>query len=179
MDEPEPDTIRAAAAGDLAAFEALVRAQQPHVFRFLRHFLRDATLAEDVTQETFLRVYRKLPTFAFQSKFTTWTFQIARNAAIDAIRARDRRDRYEGRAPTPADPSEPARAAEVQAAIQALSEKLREALLVVEIFGLTYREAAVVLAVPEGTVKSRVFQARAALTRWIAAGDEHEGREAR
>src|SRR5688572_6559593 len=93
VEEPEPATIRAAMAGDVAAFESLVRAYQLPVFRFLRHLLGDAELAEDVAQETFLRLFRKLPTFAFQAKFSTWTFQVARNAGVDAMRSQARRDR--------------------------------------------------------------------------------------
>ena len=67
MEEPEPAVVRAAAAGDLAAFELLVRRYQAHVWRFLRHLLGDAALAEDVTQETFLRLYQRLPSFAGRS----------------------------------------------------------------------------------------------------------------
>jgi RNA polymerase sigma-70 factor (ECF subfamily) len=91
--EPDSEVIRAAAGGDAAAFEELVHAYQAQVWRFLCHLLGDPTQAEDVTQETFIRIYRKLGTFRFRSKFSTWVFQVARNAGIDAIRARGRRER--------------------------------------------------------------------------------------
>ncbi|HEV2920557.1 MAG TPA: sigma factor, partial [Actinomycetota bacterium] len=70
MEEPEPAVVQAAMDGDLAAFERLVRSYQAHVWRFLRHLLGDAALAEDVTQETFLRLYQRLPTFAGRSRFS-------------------------------------------------------------------------------------------------------------
>ena len=177
MDEPEPAVVRAAAAGDLAAFELLVRRYQAHVWRFLRHLLGDAALAEDVTQETFLRLYQRLPTFAGRSKFSTWVFKVARNAGIDALRAVRRQDRLLEALPAPALGPAPDARVEAMAAVASLSPKLREALLLVEVFGFTYREAAEVLAVPEGTVKSRVFQARMRLTAWrdAVAGEGRAG----
>jgi RNA polymerase sigma-70 factor, ECF subfamily len=166
VQEPEPDVVRAAIAGDLAAFELLVRCYQAHVWRFLRHLLGDGALAEDVTQETFLRVYQHLPSFAWRSKFSTWVFQVARNAGIDALRSRRRHDRLLQALPFPRPEAAPDARAEAWAAVAALSPKLREALLLVEVFGFTYREAAEVLRVPDGTVKSRVFQARVRLAAW-------------
>jgi len=166
VEEPEPAVVRAAMAGDLAAFERLVRCYQAHVWRFLRHLLGDDALAEDVTQETFLRLYQRLPTFSWRSKFSTWVFRVARNAGIDALRSRRRHDRLLEALPAPRPVPGPDSRAEAWAAVASLSPKLREALLLVELFGLTYREAAEVLRVPEGTVKSRVFQARLRLAAW-------------
>jgi RNA polymerase sigma-70 factor, ECF subfamily len=166
VEEPEPDVVRAAMAGDLAAFEWLVRCYQAHVWRFLRHLLGDGALAEDVTQETFLRIYQHLPTFAWRSKFSTWVFRVARNAGIDALRSRRRNDHLLHVLPQPQPEPAPDARAEALAAVAALSPKLREALLLVEVFGFTYREAAQVLRVPDGTVKSRVFQARVRLAAW-------------
>jgi RNA polymerase sigma-70 factor (ECF subfamily) len=179
VDEPEPAVVRAAMAGDLAAFEQLVRGYQAHVWRFLRHLLGDAALAEDVTQETFLRLYQRLPTFAGRSAFSTWVFRVARNAGVDALRSARRRDRLLAELPSPGPAPPPDARVEAKAAVASLSPKLREALLLVEVFGFTYREAAEVLAVPQGTVKSRVFQARLRLTAWREAeapGPEGKGR---
>jgi RNA polymerase sigma-70 factor (ECF subfamily) len=175
--EPEPALIRAAAGGDRLAFEQIVRDHQLHVWRFLRRLVGDDALAEDVTQETFLRIYTRLDSFAFQAKFTTWMFQIARNAGIDALRARDRRSRVatEASTSTPHAPvAPPDLRVELQAALDSLPAKLRTVLLLVEVLGLRYREAAAVLGVPEGTVKSRVFQARLRLHRWSAQGEHEE-----
>ena len=173
MEEPEPALIRAAAAGDLGAFEQLVRAYQQHVWRFLRRLLGDAGLAEDVAQETFLRVFRRLPTFTFEAKFSTWVFQIARNAGIDELRARQRRTRLASVAPPPDRSAAPPEArAEIEAALASLPVDLREAVLLIEVLGLSYHEVARVLGVPEGTVKSRMFSARSRLHRWSTADEE-------
>lgn len=175
MHEPEPALVRAAAAGDRDAFEQIVRDQQVHVWRFLRRLLGDDALAEDVAQETFLRVYTRLDTFNFEAKFTTWMFQIARNAGLDALRARARRSRLHAsvdRVPV-APPVTADVRVEVQAALDSLPPALRAALLLIEVLGLRYREAAEVLEVAEGTVKSRVFHARLRLHQW-AVRSEHE-----
>lgn len=179
MHEPDPVLIRAAAAGDLDAFEALVREYEQPVWRFLRHLVRDPGLAEDLAQETFLRAYRNLDGFAHQSRFSTWLFQIARNAGIDALRKRDRGARLLEVVPVAETCPSPEGGAELAAALDALSPKRREALLVVEVLGYRYREAAVILGVPEGTVKSRIHQAREQLAAWLHADPGEAGSQAR
>lgn len=172
--EPEPDTIRAAAGGDQAAYAEIVRGLQAPVWRFLRHLVSDAALAEDLTQETFIRVYRKLGSFRHRAKFSTWVFQIARNAGIDEIRSRQRRSRLVQvlRPDRPPIRPGPETQAEVEAALASLSPKLREAFLMIEVLGLSYREAGQTAGVPEGTVKSRVHHARAGLVEWLEAAEE-------
>ncbi len=178
MYEPEPDIVRAAASGDQAAFAELMRGLQAPVWRFLRHLVGDAALAEDLTQETFVRVYRKLGSFRYRAKFSTWVFQIARNAGIDAIRSRQRRLRLvdQLKPDRPIVRPGPETKAEVDAALASLSPKLREAFLAVEVLGLGYREAGQALGVPEGTVKSRVHHARNGLVAWLeqAEGDARD-----
>jgi RNA polymerase sigma-70 factor (ECF subfamily) len=178
VQEPDPTTIRAAAAGDLAAFEQIVRAYQQHVWRFLRRLVGDGTVAEDVAQETFLRAFHRLPTFTFQAKFSTWLFQIARNAGIDELRARERRARVLHALPPPTPGAAVAEArVEIDAALASLPVELRETIVLVEVFGLRYVEAAEVLGVAVGTVKSRMFAARRRVQRWgrSAAGDGARG----
>jgi RNA polymerase sigma-70 factor (ECF subfamily) len=170
VQEPDPATIRAAAAGDRRAFESLVREHQTTVVRFVRHLVGDA-YAEDVAQETFIRVHRRLGTYAYRSRFTTWLLQIARNAAIDELRGRARRERLTLVAPPPAPPSSPDVRAELHAALASLSPTIVEALVLVEVFGYGYEDVGKVLGVPTGTVKSRVFQARRKLHEWGAASD--------
>lgn len=169
MNEPDPATVRAAVDGDLDAFEELVHLFQAPIWRFLRGLVGDPTLAEDLTQETFLRAFRNLGGFKFRSKFSTWLFQVARNLGIDELRSRSRRvDLVERLRPRPLDePPGPELRTELAAALDALSPKLREALLLVEVNGLTCREAGGVLDVPEGTVKSRLFHARRQLVEWF------------
>jgi RNA polymerase sigma-70 factor, ECF subfamily len=178
VEEPEPALIRAAAAGDLAAFEQLVRAYQQHVWRFVRRLLGDAAAAEDVTQETFLRVFRRLPTFTFGAKFSTWVFQIARNAGIDELRSRQRRSRLASVTAAPVPSAAPPEARlEIEAALSSLPVELREAVVLVEVLGLRYHEVATVLGIPEGTVKSRMFTARSRLHRWSTADEERASSE--
>lgn len=169
--EPDGAVAAAAAAGDPWAFEEIVRRYQGPVWRFLCRHLGDPDLAQDVAQETFVRVHRGLPGFDGRSKLTTWMFQIARNAAVDAQRAAQRRARLVAVADPPRPVPDASLGAELQAALDTLPPKLREALLLVEVTGLTYREAAEVLDAPEGTVKSRVFHARDRLVRWMEGGE--------
>jgi RNA polymerase sigma-70 factor (ECF subfamily) len=173
VQEPDPALIRAASRGNVEAFEQLVRDHQQPVARFLHRMLGDATVAEDVTQDTFVRVFRRLASFSFESKFSTWLLQIARNAGIDEIRRRQRHARLAAALPRPSAGVTGAADArvELQAALSTLPERLRTPLLLVEMLGLRYREVAEVLQVPEGTVKSRVFHARTQMQRWSRAGD--------
>lgn len=177
MEEPDPVVVRAAAAGDLGAFEQLVRAYQVPVWRFLRHLLTDAALAEDLTQETFLRAHQRLGTFQFRSKFSTWLFTIARHAGIDALRARQRRTRTEQALLPPPPAADPSLRSEVAASVASLTPLLREAFLLVEVLGLSYREVAQAVGVPVGTVKSRVFRARQQLVVWLSEDQETRSRE--
>jgi RNA polymerase sigma-70 factor (ECF subfamily) len=173
VEDPDPAVVRAARNGDLAAFEHLVRTYQAPVWRFLRHLLGDAELAEDVTQETFVRVHRRLSSFDGRSRFTTWLFQVARNAGIDALRARARRERLD--LPAPPDVASPELRHELDAALAALDRDLREAILVVEVLGLSYVDGATLLGVPAGTLKSRVHRARERLVGWMQAGEATGG----
>jgi RNA polymerase sigma-70 factor (ECF subfamily) len=176
MYEPEPATLQAAMKGDHSAFGELVRNYQVPVWRFLTRMLSDPAVAEDVTQETFIRVYHRLSGFRHQAKFSTWVFQIARNAGIDSLRSRQRRRRLEEAAKAAARPltTGPELGVEIDMALRSLPIKLREAFLLVEVLGLKYREAALVLRVPEGTAKSRVFLARNELVSWLEGEAAHE-----
>jgi RNA polymerase sigma-70 factor (ECF subfamily) len=179
MDEPDPRVIRAAASGDEAAFTALMRSAQPHVWRFLRHLLGDDEQAADVTQETFVRVHRSLGRFRHQARFSTWLFAIARNAAVDEQRRGARRQRLQNAIARPRAAPDASLGMEVRTALAALSPRLREAFVLVEVFGQPYQDAAEILGVPLGTVKSRVFRARLELVAWFdegsAAGGGHGG----
>jgi RNA polymerase sigma-70 factor, ECF subfamily len=173
VQEPDPRVIRAAAEHDQAAFGEIVRAYQAHVWRFLRHLLNDDALAEDLTQETFIRIYRKLHTFQFRSKFSTWVLNVARNAGTDELRSRQRRARLvDALATPPPPPRDPSLRIEVEEAVATLTPTLRETLLLVELFGFTYRETAEALGIPEGTAKRRVFDARKQLARELTVAGE-------
>jgi RNA polymerase sigma-70 factor (ECF subfamily) len=172
MRDPDPRIVHRARHGDLLAFEDLVREFQADAYRFARHLIGDPQLAEDATQEAFLRAYRFLGSFRGDRKFGSWLFAIVRNCAMDALRRQGRSwfpmdDRTSPR--TVADPS--ARV-ELEAALGAVSTEHRETFLLVEVFGLSYQEAADVLDVAVGTVKSRMFRAREALCSAIAEEEE-------
>jgi RNA polymerase sigma-70 factor (ECF subfamily) len=173
VNDPDPRTLARARAGDIGAFEDLVRNYQADVWRFAYHFTRDRQMAEDVTQEAFLRAFRFLRTFRGDSKFTSWLFRIARNCAMDAIRHRaGQRSREQ---PPPLGPPDPEARAELHAALSAVSAEHREPFLLIEVFGLSYQEAADVLNVRVGTVKSRMHRARHAMMAALALDEGSEG----
>lgn len=169
MQEPPPRLVRAAAAGDDEAFADLVRLAQPHLWRFLLHLVSDHDVAADLLQDTLVAAHRALPRFRFESSLSTWLLRIARNNATDHHRRIARQTRLAEQAAAVARPAMPdiGDAAEVRAAIAALPLHLREVFVLVEVFGLRYREAADVLDVPDGTVKSRMFHARRQLVAWF------------
>lgn len=173
MDGPDAADVVAAASGDTAAFERLVRTMQGPVWRYLVHFLGDAALAEDVSQEVFLRVYRKLHTLRDPNRFVPWLLALARNAAYDAGRSRKRRpiELVGDRELAPPEPEDPHLSIEVHDALDQLDEPMREAIVLVTMIGLTYQEAADAIGIPEGTVKSRTFRARRLLMEILEPGE--------
>ena len=147
-----------------------MRGYQAEVFRFALHLTHDHALAEDVTQETFLRAFRFIRGYRGAQRFGSWLFAIARNCSMDALRKRGR---------IAASPEHEARTtpdasvrAELAAALAAVSADHREAFLLVEVWGLSYQETADVLGIAVGTVKSRMFRARQALCQAIAGDEE-------
>ncbi len=172
MEEPEPQLVWAARAGDRRAFEELVRTYQGQVYRLAHHLLRDRAAAEDVTQEAFLKAYRRLGRFRGDSKFSTWLFRIVRNCAVDAIRGGARQRRLADRAPEGPPATEPSLRAALSGALEGLPAHLREAFVLIEVFGLSYAEAAEVLGVVQGTLKSRMHRTRQLLIRALS---EDEG----
>lgn len=162
MREPDPGEIDAAARGDRGAFERLVRRYQPEVWRLALHIVRDGRLAEDVAQEAFLRVYRFLPRFKGDSTFSTWLYSITRNCAIDVLKRSGRQAEIVDRLRNRPGPSaiDPGVRMDIKEAIWELTLELREPLVLIDMFEMTYGEVARILGVPVGTVKSRVFRAR-------------------
>lgn len=165
MNEPDPDIVRAAQGGDVGAFEQLVRTFQGEIWRLCAQLLRDDTLADDVTQETFVRAYRFLPRFRGDAKFSTWLFSISRNCALDEMRRSGRRKRVRER--LEAEPhalrGDPTVAVEVRESLDILPLDLREPVVFVDMFGCSYNEVARILRLPVGTVKSRVHRGRTQL----------------
>jgi RNA polymerase sigma-70 factor (ECF subfamily) len=173
MDGPDAADVVAAGSGDIPAFERLVRKTQGPVWRYVVHLVGDPGLAEDISQEVFVRIHRKLHTLHDPERFIPWLLATARNAAYDAGRYKKRRpvelvgDRDLGSSEAGGDPH---LGVEVRDALDRIDTTLREALVLVAMIGLTYQEAAEITGVPEGTVKSRVFRARKALVEILQPG---------
>jgi RNA polymerase sigma-70 factor, ECF subfamily len=170
--------------GDQKAFEMLVVKYQRRIERLISRMVRDDGLVQDIAQETFIRAYRAIPQFRGDSAFYTWLYRIAVNTAKKAL-VDMKRDPIvlESTLAGHDDGEEPSRvehtltdgetpdavlaskeiAATVNAAIDALSEELRQAVVLREIEGLSYEEIAVVMNCPIGTVRSRIFRAREAI----------------
>jgi RNA polymerase sigma-70 factor, ECF subfamily len=162
VDEPDPELVDAARSGDLGAFEQLVRRYQGDVWRLAFHLVRDDTMADDVTQDAFVRAFRFLRRYRAEAKFSTWLFTIARNCAMDELRRATRRTRTTRRAELEVDgvAADHNISLEVRDAIAGLALDLREPIVLIDMFGMPYKEVARLLSVPEGTVKSRVHRAR-------------------
>jgi RNA polymerase sigma-70 factor, ECF subfamily len=179
--EEEGSLILAAKAGDLSAFNCLVLANQDRLYWWIASMIRDETLAEDLTQLVFITAFRKLDTFHGGS-FSAWLFAIARNRCLDEIR-RSRRhpllsldgemkdeesgDEYDlisvipGNDPLPEETVIQSEQAEnLYRLLAMLPEPFRLAIELVDLHDMDYSEAAEVLHLPLGTVKSRVTRAR-------------------
>ncbi len=186
MTEPDADAplIERFKQGDMRAFEMLVVKYQRRIERLIGRMVRDVDLVPDIAQETFIRAYRALPKFRGESKFYTWLYRIAVNSAKRAllelkrdplvtesmIAGHDEEDEtsFAGSELTDGETPESLMAsrevaATVNAAIDALSEDLRQAITLREIEGLSYEEIAEAMNCPIGTVRSRIFRAREAI----------------
>jgi RNA polymerase sigma-70 factor, ECF subfamily len=166
---PQPDLaiLRKAQRGDERAFSIIVRSYETPVFNYVLRLVGDRALAEDLTQEVFIRVYQGLPSFSLRSRFTTWMFQVTKNRVLDELRAMERRPRTVlaiEDAPslevldTPFERVEEMDA--VWRAINDLSVDLRMALLLRDVVGLSYTEIADALEITLATVKWRIYKAR-------------------
>ncbi|MEU4158116.1 sigma-70 family RNA polymerase sigma factor [Actinoplanes sp. NPDC026670] len=163
--ETDETTALALAArdGDRAAQAAFVRATQAEVWRFTAALV-DPGVADDLTQETFLRAFRALHSFEGRSSVRTWLLGIARRACADHLRSVVRRRRLDARLAAQAvveSPSpDPAHRLSSNDLLSRLSEDRRTAFLLTQVLGLSYAEAAEVESVPVGTIRSRVARAR-------------------
>jgi RNA polymerase sigma-70 factor (ECF subfamily) len=173
--DPDAKLVRRAQQGDQRAFAELVERHQPRLFTLAARELGSAADAEDALQETMIRAWRALPRFRAEASFSTWLYRICLNAVADQ---RARRARGSG-VPLedvlePADPRdlimERELSGELQRALAELDETYRTAVLLYDVLGRSYAEIAEVLAVPEGTVKSRIFRGRVELARLLGTG---------
>ena len=166
--QPDLGVLRKAQRGDERAFSLILRAYETPVFNYvLRLVGGDRALAEDLTQEVFLRVFQGLPKFSLRSKFTTWLFQVTKNRVLDELRASERRPRalvaIDDIAPLEVLDAPIERLEEIDAlwtAVELLSTDLKMALLLRDVVGLSYTEIADSLEVTLATVKWRIYKAR-------------------
>ena len=172
-------------AGDQRAFELLVIKYQRRIQRLIGRMVRDVDLVEDIAQETFIRAYRALHQFRGDAQFYTWLYRIAVNTAKKALmelkhdptvsetsfRSADDEDETSQRRNEPIADETPESVlaakeigAVVNAAMEALPDDLRQAVTLREIEGLSYEEIAIMMNCPIGTVRSRIFRAREAIS---------------
>ena len=179
--------VQRSQAGDARAFELLVIKYQRRIQRLIGRMVRDPHLVEDIAQETFIRAYRALGQFRGEAQFYTWLYRIAVNTAKKSL-LDIRRDPlvsenfFKGgdvdeTSPPDLEPSSMETpeallasqevAAMVNTAMEALPDELRQAITLREIEGLSYEEIADIMQCPIGTVRSRIFRAREAISQKI------------
>jgi RNA polymerase sigma-70 factor, ECF subfamily len=177
LPQPELSTIRRAQRGDAQAFAELVTAYEVPVFNYILRTIGDRALAEDLTQDVFVRIYHGLAGFSLRCRFTTWLFQVAKNRVLDELRARERRphpDALDDVAPLEVVDAPPERIEMIDAlwrAVGALNPDLKMALLLRDVVGLSYAEIADSLEITLATVKWRIYKAREEVQLALA----HEG----
>jgi RNA polymerase sigma-70 factor, ECF subfamily len=162
--------------GEVRAFEVLLGRHRKSVYNFILRFVGDKETAEDLLQETFMRVIKGADAYKRQAKFTTWLYTIARNLCVDQTRRR--KHRRHASLDAPMDTSDDSGSlmdviasgemasdrksvnkelfATMQRAIAGLSEEQREVFLMREFLDLPFKQIAEVVGVPENTVKSRM-----------------------
>jgi RNA polymerase sigma-70 factor, ECF subfamily len=186
QDAGDLSLVRRVQAGERAAYDLLVLKYQHKVVKLVLRYTRNPADAEDVAQEAFIKAYRALPNFRGDSAFYTWLYRIAINTAKNALAARARNPQ-----PLPLEPAEGEDGPDllnklsdpdtpeglalteeirttVNAAIEALPEDLRTAIVLRELDGLSYEEIAAAMDCPIGTVRSRIFRAREAIDKQLS-----------
>jgi RNA polymerase sigma-70 factor, ECF subfamily len=165
--QPDLGVLRKAQRGDERAFSLILRAYEVPVYNYVLRLVGDRALAEDLTQEVFLRVYQGLPRFSLRCRFTTWLFQVTKNRVLDELRASERRPR----AVVALDDVPPLEVLDapferieamdaVWRAVEELNVDLKMALLLRDVVGLSYTEIADSLEITLATVKWRIYKAR-------------------
>lgn len=159
-----------AGKGDEKAFEALALRHANRVFRMAWKWCGNRADAEDITQEVFMKLARKMHLYKPSARFTTWLYQVTLNEARDYYRRDRRRMNYETqfsqqRGET-ADPGKGIETAQVRDLLHRLPDEQKEAVMLVVCDGLSHKDAAVILGCAEKTVTWRIFEARRKLKEW-------------
>jgi RNA polymerase sigma-70 factor (ECF subfamily) len=191
-DHSDHELVARTLAGDARAYELLVLKYQRRIERLIARMVRDADLVDDIAQETFLRAWRALHQFRGDAQFYTWLYRIAVNTAKKALMDLKRHPSVGGsvtdseedetsspeREQTSYETPESEYAAReiaeaVNAAMEALPEDLRQAVTLREIEGMSYEDIAEAMGCPIGTVRSRIFRAREAISARVRPLLEH------
>lgn len=175
MDGEQAELLRRIATGDKAAFQALYRALERPVFRFIRSRLNDPFECHDILHDVFMEIWRHAGRYEGRSKVQTWVMGIAYRKVIDALRRQgrvtlpgdDMPDRIDEEADTEACILAGQEAAHVRVCLEELSGDHRSAVALAFYDDLSYGEIATVVGVPEGTVKTRIFHAKKLLLRCL------------
>ena len=183
----DDDLIRRAQAGDVRAFETLVRAHIPRLRRFAKSFSRDSSDADDLAQEALIKVYKSLRLYRYQAAFSTWLYAIVRNSFLDSARSRAGRERSlqeplepvhaekggEGGAPGADDLiHEKQERQRLWRAVRQLPTDFRTTLVLFDLEGKSYDEISGIEGIPVGTVKSRLNRARAQLRKLLGEPED-------
>jgi RNA polymerase sigma-70 factor (ECF subfamily) len=169
-DEPGDDAelVLRVGGGDVGAYRELVRRHAPKLLRFAARLLGDASEAEDVVQETCLRLWQRAGEYSPDARVTTWLHRIAHNFAVDRLRKRGRSAPFEEEelpvsAPQPVALDEARRARALEQALSELPRRQALALVLVHLHGLTGVEAAEVLGVGVEALESLLARGRRSL----------------
>lgn len=185
VEETDRQLVERVQRGDKTAFDVLVRKYQHKIVKLCTRYVHDHAEAQDVAQEAFIKAYRALPRFRGDAAFYTWIYRIAINTAKNHLVSAHRRpvdetvdlqdpDQFEANARL-SDNDTPERLLltdeikrTVDAAIKALPDELRTAIVLRELEGMSYEEIAQAMECPVGTVRSRIFRAREAIEARLA-----------
>ena len=183
--DSDAQLVERATAGDHRAYELLVIKYQRRIERLIGRMVRDVDLVPDIAQETFIRAWRALHQFRGDAQFYTWLYRIAVNtakksllelkrdpvvteAALQSSDDDDETSRRDNELTAESTPESELAAREIAAAVnaamEALPEDLRQAVTLREIEGMSYEEIAEAMDCPIGTVRSRIFRAREAIS---------------
>lgn len=167
--------LTAAQDGDRVALAAWVRRSQPEVWRLCAHLVHPDA-ADDLTQEVYLRAHQSLARYRGDASARTWLLAIARHTCADAIRRRQRRRRLLDALDPRNHQSDHAGGVELRLVLDQLDADRREALVLTQLLGLTYAEAAEVCGCAIGTIRSRVARARQDLIERLSDARDAGGR---
>ena len=182
-------TLERAKRGDADAFEALMTPEEGHVWALCLRMLGNTEEARDAAQETMIRAWRALPSFRGEARFGTWVYRIAVRTCLDRMRKREETVPLETLQESGFEPVDPAPEPEgrvlqaekskvLRQALDRLPEEMRTALVLTSMDGQSYEEAAEVLEVPVGTVRSRIARAKLKLQKILLETGNYFGKTA-